>query len=100
MALGCDQLPQRFLNSLVVHFERLAQEAVPELPAHPPLPQRLEVNERPLMVVVSSDLRNHPVGRFWLPMVRQLRSHFRLIHVAGMPRDQRQGPLGASAALG
>ena len=29
------------------------------------------------MVVVSSDFRRHPVGRFWLPIARQLRSTFR-----------------------
>ena len=39
------------------------------------------------MVVVSSDLRRHPVGRFWLPIARQLRSTFRVISVAGHPRD-------------
>ena len=31
------------------------------------------------MVVVSSDLRNHPVGRFWLPIARQLHHRFRVI---------------------
>ena len=40
------------------------------------------------MVVTSSDLRQHPVGRFWLPIARQLRSRFRLIHVAGNTRDE------------
>ena len=39
------------------------------------------------MVVVSSDLRNHPVGRFWLPIARQLRDKFRVVHVVGSPRD-------------
>ena len=39
------------------------------------------------MVVVSADLRNHPVGRFWLPIARQLVSKFRLIHVSGHPRN-------------
>ena len=39
------------------------------------------------MVVVSADLRNHPVGRFWFPIARQLCSRFRLIHVAGHPHD-------------
>ena len=41
-----------------------------------PLPRRVEVS------VVSSDLRNHPVGRFWLPIARQLQSRFRVIYVA------------------
>ena len=87
MALGCERLPQRFVTALTAHFDRVAQDAVPNLPSDVALPQPLEVHERPLMVVVSSDLRNHPVGRFWLPIARQLRSRFRLIHVAGSPRD-------------
>ena len=45
------------------------------------------MQERPLLVVVSSDLRQHPVGRFWLPIARQLRSQFRVISLAGQPRD-------------
>ena len=38
--------------------------------------------------MVSSDLRQHPVGRFWLPIARKLRSRFRVISVAGHPRDR------------
>ena len=87
IALGIEQPPQAFVNTLVKHFDRLAQANIADLPDNPPLPQRLEVQERPLMVVVSSDLRNHPVGRFWLPIARRLRSRFRLIHVAGNPND-------------
>lgn len=87
MALGCEQLPMPFVTSLAEHFERLAKTVVSDLPRQPPLPQHLEVRERPLMVVVSSDLRNHPVGRFWLPIARHLRSRFRVINVAGHPRD-------------
>ena len=86
MALGCEQLPKAFVDSLTAHFERLAQKSLPSS-APAPLPQKLEVHERPLMVVVSSDLRNHPVGRFWLPIARKLQSRFRVIHVAGSPRD-------------
>ena len=87
MALGCEQLPQPFINALVVHFERLARSSVLGIPESPPLPKRLEVYEKPLIAVVSSDLRNHPVGRFWLPIVRKLHSRFRIIHVAGSPSD-------------
>lgn len=88
MALGCEKLQQSFVMALVGHFERLAKSVIVNLPSSPPLPHRLEVNERPLIVVVSSDLRNHPVGRFWLPIARHLVSKFRLIHVAGHPRDR------------
>ena len=88
MALGCEQLSQPFVATLASHFNRLAKKVASDFPACPPLPQQLEVHERPLMVVVSSDLRNHPVGRFWLPIARQLRSKFRVINVAGFPRDK------------
>ena len=68
-------------------FDSLAQKCISVDVPQRSLPQKLEVNERPLMVVVSADLRNHPVGRFWLPIARQLRSQFRLVHVAGHPHD-------------
>ena len=80
-------MPQKFISTLVSHFNSLAQKSICSDPLPPSSPKRLEVNERPLMVVVSADLRNHPVGRFWLPIARQVRSQFRLIHVAGHPHD-------------
>ena len=46
----------------------------------------MEVNERSNGRCFSGS-RNHPVGRFWLPIARQARSQFRLIHVAGHPHD-------------
>ena len=76
-----------FVASLAERFEHQAKLAIADIPVDPPLPQRFEVHERPLMVVISSDLRNHPVCRR-LPIARQLRSQFRLIHVAGSPRDR------------
>ena len=88
MALGCEEPSRPLLTTLATHFERLATTLVSDLPSRPLFPQQFEVSERPLMVVVSSDLRNHPVGRFWLPIARQLRSKFRVIHVAGHPRDR------------
>lgn len=88
MALGSELIPQLLVSTLSAHFDRLAREFVPDLPALPPLKRRLEVNEKPLMVVISSDLRLHPVGRFWLPIARHVRSRFRLIHVAGHTRDE------------
>ena len=87
IALGCKHIPQGFISTLVAHFDSLAQSSVSVDLSERPLPQKLEVNERPLMVVASADLRNHPVGRFWLPIARQLRSQFRLVHVAGHPHD-------------
>ena len=87
MALGSEKIPSSFVDALVNHFGRQAKSLIKDLPDSPPLFKRLEVNEKPLLVVVSSDLRNHPVGRFWLPIARHLRSRFRIIHVAGHPHD-------------
>ena len=90
MALGSEHMPQAFIATLASHFQQLAAQAFASLPK--PLaqsPQKsLQVDEKPLLVVVSSDLRQHPVGRFWLPIARQLRSQFRVISVAGHPRNE------------
>ena len=90
MALGSEELPQTFVSTLASHFHQLSSHAFSSLPltSRPVDPKPLQVQEKPLLVVVSSDLRQHPVGRFWLPIARQLRSQFRVISVAGFPRDQ------------
>ena len=89
MALGSASIDQDFVRVLVGHFNELARQyspsALPSLADNVPKP--LSVNERPLLVVVSTDLRSHPVGRFWLPIARQLRTKFQVISVAGHPRD-------------
>ena len=83
-------LIKTFVQSLGGHFNELACQyspsALPSLVDNVPL-SPYQVNERPLLVVVSSDLRSHPVGRFWLPIARQLRTKFQVISVAGHPRD-------------
>ena len=92
LALGSEQLSQGFVSALVSHFQQLSAQAFASLPLPAPLDastsKPLKVQERPLLVVVSADLRQHPVGRFWLPIARQLRSKFRVISVAAHPRDQ------------
>lgn len=39
------------------------------------------------MAIVSADLRLHPVGRFWLPIARELQRNFKLVHIAFNPLD-------------
>jgi len=87
IALGGETLPGELVNALISQFEHQAKSAIVDLPCLPSLQKSLEVQEKPLLVVVSADLRNHPVGRFWLPIARQLRSRFRTIYVSGHPRD-------------
>ena len=75
MALGSEQLPTAFVSTLATHFQQLSAQAFASLPLqglHRLLPKPLQVKEKPLLVVVSSDLRQHPVGRFWLPIARHL----------------------------
>jgi len=46
----------------------------------------LSICERPLLVVISPDLRDHPVGRFWLPIALGISDSFRLIHISIAPK--------------
>ena len=80
-ALGLETLDHAYVNQLVDHLRRLTRPAV-LLPARP-----LRVHEKPVLAVVSADLRLHPVGRFWLPLVRRLAGQYRLVHVAFNPHD-------------
>ena len=61
MALGSEHMPQALIATLASHFQQLAAQAFASLPK--PLaqsPQKsLQVDEKPLLVVVSSDLRQH-----------------------------------------
>ena len=79
-ALGLEQVDQGYVAQLVEHWRRLTRPEVV-------LSQRLVVSERPTLVVVSADLRMHPVGRFWLPIAQALREQFRLVHVGFNPHD-------------
>ncbi|KZR84360.1 hypothetical protein PMIT1342_00077 [Prochlorococcus marinus str. MIT 1342] len=92
LSLGSEELPHEFLDQLHRHFDQLAQKMFgpiesEQIPITKSITQRVTISERPLLVVVSSDLRNHPVGRFWLPIARMLKSHFQVISVVGHPRD-------------
>ena len=81
-ALGLEQLDHSHINSLVTDYRRLT----------PPPAQKpnlsLSVFEKPVLAIVSADLRLHPVGRFWLPIARELQHHFKLVHLAFNPLDQ------------
>lgn len=80
IALGQEELPVEHVSSLVASLHR----AFPDQPAPaapPPVQHPLRVDEKPLLAVVSADLRQHPVGRFWRPLVPALAQRFRLVHV-------------------
>lgn len=78
--LGLEQLDLGHVQQLVADYRRLSRRPPGPVAAPPAWP--LAVNERPLVAVVSADLRMHPVGRFWLPLARVLQQRFRLVHVA------------------
>ena len=92
MALGCEELGHPFTRVLVSHFDGLACKMLGGLNDSAQLnlnkKTMLTVDEKPLLVVSSSDLRNHPVGRFWLPIARRLQSRFRVIYVSGNSHDR------------
>lgn len=60
----------------------------------------LFIDEKPVLAVLSADLRNHPVGRFWLPIARKLQHRFRLIHIDFSPShdDHIRGALRACSS--
>jgi len=80
-ALGLEQLDQIYVDELVQHWRQLTR------PAQLLAPRPLRVNERPLLAVVSADLRMHPVGRFWLPIAQELSRSYRLVQLALNPHD-------------
>ena len=86
MALGLDPINHKIIHTLSSHFHSLALNLIADksLPNSTPKSLPLTVNEKPLLVVISSDLRQHPVGRFWLPIAKQLQSTFKVITVAGL----------------
>jgi len=78
ISLGQKKLDEAYVSSLVLSL----RAAFP--PQHaPPLPPKLplRIDEKPLVAIVSADLRQHPVGRFWKPLIPSLAREFRLIHV-------------------
>jgi len=81
-ALGLEQLDHSHVAELVADYRRLSPPVTGLGAAAAPIPTAFSVAERPLLAVVSADLRMHPVGRFWLPIARQLSRQFRLVHVA------------------
>ena len=92
MALGCERLELPFVRVLAAHFDKLACKILSEInsPSESSRTSKtnLTVEERPLLVVSSSDLRNHPVGRFWLPIARRLQSKFRVMYISGNSHDR------------
>ena len=87
--MGCEHMLP-LVKALVTHFDYLASQQLSRLPVAPSssVKYNLSVDEKPLLVVASSDLRQHPVGRFWLPIARKLRSIFKVVSVVGQPRDR------------
>jgi len=90
-ALGMESIDQPYIAQLVTDWRLLSRET--SLPRPPSDPQSkticrpFTVRERPTLVVMSADLRMHPVGRFWLPIVPHLRQQFNLVHLAFHPLD-------------
>jgi len=78
IALGQEKLDHKHVHALVQSLRSsFPPQAVPLLPS----PRPLSISEKPLLAVVSADLRHHPVGRFWRPLVPALAQRFRLVHV-------------------
>lgn len=78
IALGQEKLDQQHVDALVESLRNsFPRQSIPS----PPSSRPLSVSEKPLLAVVSADLRHHPVGRFWRPLVPALAQRFRLVHI-------------------
>ena len=88
-ALGLELIDHAYVAKLVADYHRLSPSTAPAfISSASTSPRQLSVYEKPLLAVISADLRLHPVGRFWLPIARQLQKQFKLVHLAFNPLDQ------------
>ena len=87
--LGAEHLDLNHVNKLVESYRSLSASDLGissnKLNSLPSTKQNLSVSEKPTIAVVSPDLRNHPVGRFWLPVAKVLHRKFKVIHVSLNP---------------
>jgi len=87
MALGMEEIDVATVSRFATHFNRVSASSLPQSPLSPSN-QSITVSERPIVAILSSDLRQHPVGRFWLPIARVLQRSFRVVVFAGHPLDE------------
>jgi len=81
--LGFESIDWPYVQDVISRFRSSRPNpTAPSRSLHPQACQQISIHERPVLAVLSADLRNHPVGRFWLPMARQLHKDFRLVHLA------------------
>lgn len=77
-ALGLESIDYDFLHQVLSKWSQACSSTV-EIPltnSRHSLP--LTVSEKPRLAIISADLRNHPVGRFWLPIARCLSTAYTL----------------------
>jgi hypothetical protein len=51
-------------------------------------PKPLVISERPVLLINSPDLRDHPVGRFWYPIHVELLKKFQVVILSSMRRRE------------
>jgi hypothetical protein len=90
--LGMEALSDSIIEDLISDWRQRASSTVLPLTRPPCFPgvsdtktTNFSIKERAVLAVMSADLRNHPVGRFWLPIARRLCCDFRLIHIDFSP---------------
>ena len=85
--LGHHTISQDHIANLVKDYRRLSKISFDgclrsESVLRENTKRKLTVTEKPLVAVVSPDLRNHPVGRFWLPIAKKLSEEVNLVHLS------------------
>jgi len=79
-ALGLESIDYEFLQQVL---SRWSQESsginnLPISTSRHSIP--ITVSEKPRLAIISADLRNHPVGRFWLPIAKYLSTTYTLTY--------------------
>jgi len=81
--LGSEKLDNVFIGKLVSDFHKVSKShAFLSSFANRSKYIAFQVDEKPTIAIVSPDLRQHPVGKFWHPIAHGLEKDFRLVHVA------------------
>ncbi|WP_186498514.1 hypothetical protein [Synechococcus sp. A15-24] len=85
---GMEKLDQHRISILVKDYHNLSRlEIADHADVDPPSKiqnanRMISIHEKKTIAVVSADLRNHPVGRFWLPIVSALYRDYNIVYVA------------------
>ncbi len=80
-----EELRDRLNSLFVVENWALIKNQKPLMSANNNF-KTIHVDEKPVLLIASPDLRNHPVGRFWWPLHNSLMQKFRIVQINSVSR--------------